>query len=503
MNAVFKRIGIVLLWLCITLLPVQAQSSLWTAWLFNQTAGTMTLVNDAGVALDTLALPTVQNYVTFSDRVAVSPDGRYMAYTLTDDATFNTAGLLYDREANVMQTLYPSGSEQVGYSSLWRAASSHLFTEAGFATGYSVRGGGWRLLVQLYGGGIVSLDSNNAVVVTLGLSAQDGITPVVQYFTGTTVTFTLTLTGADSTAPLQTYVWDYLSGTIQSFAGTPLSDMDVLPTTGEIISASLDANFPNHAQDFTLFQQANTLHIYVPQTATRFPVYSDAALSLYQPRFVENGRRVLVGGFDEYSGSGEWRLLERSGQPAQPVTVLRAPDDFVTEALGVFDGFVYITSVLATDGTTTLMHVDTRQGLNSGRLVWIGPAAAPLRLVWVHDTRTQAEQYGAWGQLAGGQGEIISPLALPTLPVAGPALAAGSTALINTTEGDQLNVRSGPGRDYGIVTRLDDGTRVTIIDGPRTADGLIWWQIRAGDLEGWVIESIEDGGALIQTLIPG
>jgi uncharacterized protein YraI len=82
-------------------------------------------------------------------------------------------------------------------------------------------------------------------------------------------------------------------------------------------------------------------------------------------------------------------------------------------------------------------------------------------------------------------------------------LVIGGAALINTTEGDQLNMRSGAGTSFDIVTQLDDGTRVTIIEGPRLVDGLTWWRIQVGNLQGWVVESVEDDGAIIQTLIPG
>jgi hypothetical protein len=467
----------------------------------------MTLINDSGVTLETVTLPMLQDYTLFSDRVAVSPDGRYMAYTLMDAATYYLAGALYDKETNVVQLLYPAEGENALYGMQW-AAHSYQFSDTGFATGYSLEGGSWRVMVQPFNNsGRVSLDSNSAVAVTSGLPSGVGITPIVQYFSATKVIFTLFMLGLDSPSVLQTYVWDYVTGDVQWFGGTPLVDIDVFPSTGEIISAYLDTNFPNRMQDYVLYPQANTLHIYVPQTASRFPFYTEAALSFYQPRFVENGRRILVGLFDEFSNSGEWRLLERSGQSVQPINVLRTPNDFVIDALGVADGFVYVTSVLSNDGTTTLMHVDTTDGLDAGRIVWIGATAAQQRLVWVNDSRAQttlSEPFIAWGQLAGAQSDIISPLALPTQPaVSGASLVIGGAALINTTEGDQLNMRSGAGTSFDIVTQLDDGTRVTIIEGPRLVDGLTWWRIQVGNLQGWVVESVEDDGAIIQTLIPG
>ena len=78
-------------------------------------------------------------------------------------------------------------------------------------------------------------------------------------------------------------------------------------------------------------------------------------------------------------------------------------------------------------------------------------------------------------------------------------LTIGGTAMINTTEGDPLNVRSGPGIDFGIVAKVPSGTLVTILEGPRDANGYTWWRIRLpGSQEGWAVESA-DG---VRTLLP-
>lgn len=88
----------------------------------------------------------------------------------------------------------------------------------------------------------------------------------------------------------------------------------------------------------------------------------------------------------------------------------------------------------------------------------------------------------------------------PTLtPTAEPELTVGGAAVVTTTGGDALNVRSGPGRSFDIVTRLPDGTVVSIIEGPQRADGFTWWKIRTADgVEGWAVEFADDE----QTLTP-
>lgn len=56
-----------------------------------------------------------------------------------------------------------------------------------------------------------------------------------------------------------------------------------------------------------------------------------------------------------------------------------------------------------------------------------------------------------------------------------------ATGRVNTTK---LNVRRGPGTEYGIITQITKGTRVTIIG---THSARVWWQIRLPDgTIGWV-----------------
>ena len=41
------------------------------------------------------------------------------------------------------------------------------------------------------------------------------------------------------------------------------------------------------------------------------------------------------------------------------------------------------------------------------------------------------------------------------------------------------------------------------IGGPRAAEGFTWWKIRtSAGIEGWVVESVDDNGSRLQTLIP-
>jgi uncharacterized protein YgiM (DUF1202 family) len=85
-------------------------------------------------------------------------------------------------------------------------------------------------------------------------------------------------------------------------------------------------------------------------------------------------------------------------------------------------------------------------------------------------------------------------------PATTPAgLTVGGQAIVQTTAGDVLNLRSGPARSFALLGTAPNGTVVTILEGPTNADGLIWWRVRLpSGAEGWVVEAI-DG---INTLLP-
>jgi hypothetical protein len=62
--------------------------------------------------------------------------------------------------------------------------------------------------------------------------------------------------------------------------------------------------------------------------------------------------------------------------------------------------------------------------------------------------------------------------------------AAGQTTRYMLVNADSLNVRSGPSADYAVVGQLTRDTRVQVLDSSGT-----WWQIRSGNIEGYVNSS--------------
>ncbi len=77
-------------------------------------------------------------------------------------------------------------------------------------------------------------------------------------------------------------------------------------------------------------------------------------------------------------------------------------------------------------------------------------------------------------------------------------------AVVFTTEGDRLNLRSGPGLSFDIVDKLQRDTSVRLLEGPRKADGYAWWRIQTGDgVEGWAVERVETEQTLQPALAVG
>jgi uncharacterized protein YraI len=94
-----------------------------------------------------------------------------------------------------------------------------------------------------------------------------------------------------------------------------------------------------------------------------------------------------------------------------------------------------------------------------------GPIAADGRLWW----RLEGLGWAAADYLIG----VSAPV---------PVLQPGGRAIVDAGAGDCLNLRAAPGLAAPVLACLPSGARVTITDGPRSADGRTWWQV---DGRGW------------------
>ena len=79
-----------------------------------------------------------------------------------------------------------------------------------------------------------------------------------------------------------------------------------------------------------------------------------------------------------------------------------------------------------------------------------------------------------------------TPMATAT-PTPEPQIAIGGQAVVYGTGEDKLRCRAVPGVEETLVTILDEGARLKVLDGPLSADDHEWWKVETQDGQvGWV-----------------
>lgn len=91
------------------------------------------------------------------------------------------------------------------------------------------------------------------------------------------------------------------------------------------------------------------------------------------------------------------------------------------------------------------------------------------------------------------QETVEPPTPTVVLPIEGTGEAAppteiglGVTVIVKGTGGAGLNLREQPTTYGKILASSKEGSKLTVIDGPRDSDGYTWWKLRMGSgEEGW------------------
>ncbi|HKP52384.1 MAG TPA: SH3 domain-containing protein [Chloroflexia bacterium] len=86
---------------------------------------------------------------------------------------------------------------------------------------------------------------------------------------------------------------------------------------------------------------------------------------------------------------------------------------------------------------------------------------------------------------------VVVPTVSVVVPT-GKIAVNGYARVVNT--GDGLVIRQSPARAGTRVTKVPDGTRLHIIDGPEEADGFTWWKVdgfnpQSPDTAGWCVQT--------------
>ncbi|MFN3336019.1 MAG: SH3 domain-containing protein, partial [Thermomicrobium sp.] len=67
-------------------------------------------------------------------------------------------------------------------------------------------------------------------------------------------------------------------------------------------------------------------------------------------------------------------------------------------------------------------------------------------------------------------------------------LSIGQPARVAGTNGDGLNLRSGPGYTYAVLVVMPEGATVQVLAGPqRDSAGNQWWNVQWGSYTGWAL----------------
>lgn len=122
------------------------------------------------------------------------------------------------------------------------------------------------------------------------------------------------------------------------------------------------------------------------------------------------------------------------------------------------------------------------------------------QLVTVVEGPTEAENF-TWWRIDDGQGNIgwvadgdnetewLSPQVGQAQPVSR-APRVGDRVVVTMPNNGQLSIRSLPGTDAALLTRVDSGAQLTVLDGPQQANGFTWYRLRSdsGATEGWAAD---------------
>ena len=82
----------------------------------------------------------------------------------------------------------------------------------------------------------------------------------------------------------------------------------------------------------------------------------------------------------------------------------------------------------------------------------------------------------------------FTPIPTPDTAVAPDAITSGYYASVANTDGLGLTLRGGPSTRNVVVTVVEEGVTVFILDGPQEAENFTWWQLQLEHgLEGWAV----------------
>lgn len=496
-----KKVLLVVL-LVIMVVPVTLAQAPWTAWLYDYETGEIWQVDQTGTVLINRILPTVMAHDRYSDQLTVSEDGQRMAYSVYSTSMNTTQFLVYDVASDAMIASYTPPPQVIGDSpSVSGVAFNRLGTAVAY--GYLLESVEWQMVVLDITTNSVIFQLSSTDPAVAGIVGDFPYTvPIPQAYGSAEVHYTILPYGTEGPLQLDSYRWDLLTNSVTETAIYNQLYADTLPSSKQVAVAMFDERLPNIIDTLMFPIQFNTVQIYDPAVFGRFPVLANADWTFSGPTFIEGGVRLIAPAYILSEDRYTYPIIQRNGtiDGYAPIVL-----DRMNNIKGTSAGFVYLANPAAATPSgysSALYYVNSSTAIDSGTLLWTSDRLVSLAWVGPRDAMESAG-LAAWTMLAPpvsmASGASVSPAdAAPGDGEVG-SLTIGGLAVINTTDGDRLNMRSGPGVDFSRLARLADGATVTVLEGPVATDGFIWWRVRTVDgTEGWVVQEAED----VRTLIP-
>lgn len=536
-----------ILTLTLTPLATHAAGGYWETWLYDNGTGRALKVNSDGVTLADLVLPGDAG-ATYSSTTAVSRDGRYIAYH-----TESPNAVLVKVFDSTVNALVYNGALPVGaYPNFNYDGTPFQFnpnnTALAFGYAYFTDGGwGWEIqVIDLTINAVDAVLNSNDPNVSNGPASPSAIgalvTPAVRRFENETIDFTLIASASEGSPSWPAFQWGFAQNTIvENIQYTDWAyDQNIL---GEVVMAHHDSGMPEAFSSFMGFAVANTIYAHDALSGYNVPV--SPAVGIINISYAQATEIVAYqsGNFtDTNSTYNPIRFISRNGTPLGEVPMANLNAQQVTSMGNIIGGLI---TTFNTPVGTSLFRIYTREGSNPPQfmpaVVWNSPSGSLLRIMWVSDdTAVPVVAMPEWSSEGAdyGSGGGIQPLdldlsadivATPMVldlsgvvqPTPTPSLAldfsnvpvvvtpefnlvlpnqlqVGGQALVQTTDGDVLNMRAGAGRNFAIVNELRSGTQVTLVSGPYQADGLVWWEIRTDQgVSGFSVEAVDGEITLI------
>ena len=477
---------------------VQAGGS-WSAWVYESESGRLVHVFPDGAPATEMAFPLPPGTSTPPNSIAISRDGALLAACLIDDAG-NHSVRAYDIYNGVYIAAYIPPSPLTGCSlTRWSFSPDGTQLAFGILNHYPYESDprpDWELIVmQMHTSSIVHhITSDSPSVVSLGQDLA-GRLPFVSAFETGVIALKPVAWGTEGWCEYESLVWQLDGSNVVSVIGPyGKSGLDFNIPNGEAIWSDTDAAFPSGT-----LEGPGCLHnvvMFSNKTGAQYPIFNNGTV-LWGSTFVDDGRKVAVNSYT--AGGSQWLYLDRAGN------TYILPSDVAGPVWGTPDGYVFIGE--GPFGVPEVRHHSFDGAVTpTVSVLWNGLSDEYWRIIWVNPL-TGGGGLTPFPPLAvlGPPPVMPTATAYPTVPPAGSpgVLTVGGSALVQTTEGDMLRVRSGPGLGYDISFQLANGSLVTIAEGPISANGYVWWRVvNSGGSSGWAVESVTDNGVFLQTLIP-